>query len=297
LCEAFKELRKDASPGVDELAYRDYQKELGGNLHDLWERLKSGRYRAQPLRRVYIPKEDGKSQRAISIPALEDKIVQAATVKLLNAIYEVDFLNCSYGSRPGRSAHQALDELNRILFYEPITKVLELDIKTYFDSIVRKQLVELIERRVSDGSILRLIGKWINVGVIDGGRLLVTEHGVGQGQVVSPLLANIFLHYILDQWFEVEVKPRLQGRAYLVRYMDDAVICFENEEDAQKVLTVLDKRFSKYGLTLHPEKTRLIDFGRMACAKAQRTGVKLSTFEFLGFSVLQKHTDKEFIMN
>lgn len=290
LYEAFKELRRDASAGVDGITYRDYQKELGRNLPDLWERVKSGRYRALPLRRVYIPKEDGKSQRAISIPALEDKIVQAATVKLLNAIYEVDFLNCSYGSRPGRSAHQALDELNRILFHEPITKVLELDIKSYFDSIVRKLLMELVERRVSDGSILRLIGKWINVGVIDEGRLLVSERGVGQGQVVSPLLANIFLHHVLDQWFEDEVKPRLHGRAYLVRYVDDAVICFENEEDAGKVLQVLDKRFSKYGLTLHPEKTRLVDFGRAAFAKASRTGAKLGTFDFLGFSHVVERT-------
>jgi RNA-directed DNA polymerase len=289
LYEAFKELRKDASAGVDGTTYRDYQRELGENLQDLWKRMKSGRYQALPLRRIYIPKEDGK-QRAISIPALEDKIVQSATVKLLNAIYEVDFLNGSYGSRPGRSAHQALDELNRILFYQPITKVLELDIKSYFDSIVRKPLMEFIERRVSDGSILRLIGKWINVGVIDEGRLLVTEHGVGQGQVVSPLLANIFLHHVLDQWFEDEVKPRLQGRAYLVRYVDDAVICFEKEEDAQKVLEVLDKRFSKYGLTLHPDKTRLVDFGRAAFAKAKRTGVKLGTFEFLGFSHVVERT-------
>lgn len=289
LYEAFKGLRKDASAGVDATTYRDYQRELGGNLQNLQERLKSGRYRALPLRRVYIPKEDG-TQRAISIPALEDKIVQAAAVKLLNAIYEVDFLNCSYGSRPGRSAHQALDELNRILFREPITKVLELDIKSYFDSIVRRHLMEFIERRVSDGSILRLIGKWINVGVIDEGRLLKTEQGVGQGQVVSPLLANIFLHHILDQWFEEAVKPRLQGRAYLVRYVDDAVICFENEEDAQKVLQVLDKRFSKYGLTLHPDKTRLVDFGRAAYEKVKRTGTKLGTFDFLGFSHVNERT-------
>lgn len=221
LYEAFKGLRKDASAGVDDVTYRDYQKELGGNLQDLWERVKSGRYRVQPLRRVYIPKEDGKSERPISIPALEDKLVQAATVQLLTAIYEVDFLDCSYGSRPGRSAQQALDEIDRILFRESITHVLELDIKSYFDSIVRKLLVEMIERRVSDGSILRLIGKWVNVGVIDEGRLLETADGVGQGQVISPLLANVFLHHVLDKWFEDEVKPRLKGKAFLVRYVDD----------------------------------------------------------------------------
>lgn len=220
LYEAFKGLRKDASAGVDEVTFQDYQKELGRNLQDLWERVKRGQYRAQPLRRVYILKEDGKSQRPISIPSLEDKIVQAAAVQLLNAIYEVDFLNCSYGSRPGRDAHQALDEINRVLFRESIAYVLELDIKSYFDSIVRKHLVEMIERRVSDGSIIRLIRKWINVGVIDEGRLLETEDGVGQGQVISPFLANVYLHHVLDKWFEDEVKPRLRGKAFLVRYVD-----------------------------------------------------------------------------
>jgi group II intron reverse transcriptase/maturase len=284
LYEAFKGLRKDASAGVDGLTFQDYQKGLGRNLQDLCARLKSGKYRALPLRRVYIPKDDGKNERPISIPALEDKIVQAATVRLLNAIYEVDFLDCSYGSRSGRNAHQALDEIDRILFRESITHVLELDIKSYFDSIVRKQLVEMVERRVSDGSILRLIGKWINVGVIDEGRLLETEDGVGQGQVISPSLANVYLHHVLDKWFEDEVKPRLKGKAFLVRYVDDAVICFQNVEDAQKVLTVLDKRFSKYGLTLHPEKTRLVEVGRVALEKAERTGRAAATFDLLGFT-------------
>ena len=165
-----------------------------------------------------------KVQYETNVSALEDKILQAATVWLLNAIFEVDFLNCSYGSRPGRDAHQALDEIDRILFREPITYVLELDIKSYFDSIVRKHLVEIIGRRVSDGSILRLIGKWINVGVIEEGRLLETEDGVGQGQVVSPFLANVYLHHVLDKWFEDEVKPRLEGKAFLVRYVDDGVL-------------------------------------------------------------------------
>ena len=284
LYEALKELRRDASAGVDGITFREYQKELGKNLTNLWERVKSGEYRAQPLKRVYIPKEDGKSQRPISIPSLEDKIVQAATVRLLNAIYEVDFLDCSFGSRPGRNPHQALDEIDRVLFREPVGWVLELDIKSYFDSIVRRHLVELIERRVSDGSILRLIGKWINVGVIEEGRLLQTEEGVPQGQVVSPLLANVYLHHVLDKWFEGEVKPRLKGKAFLVRYVDDAVICFQYEGDARKVLEVLAKRFSNYGLTLHPEKTRLVEFGRAAFDKARRMGKAPDTFDFLGFT-------------
>ena len=294
LYEAFKELRRDASPGVDGVTFKEYQKELGRNLKGLWERVKSRKYRAQPLRRVYIPKDDGKSERPISIPTLEDKLVQGATVRLLNAIYEADFLDCSYGSRPGRNPHQALDEIDRVLFRESVTCVLELDIKSYFDSIVRKHLVEMIERRVSDGSILRLIGKWINVGVIEEGRLLETEDGVGQGQVISPLLANVYLHYVLDKWFEDDVKPRLKGKAFLVRYMDDAVICFQDADDAQKVLKVLDKRFSNYGLTLHPEKTRLVEFGRAALEKAERMGKAPDTFGFLGFTHIPERSRRGF---
>ena len=281
LQEAFCSLRKDASAGVDEVTYQDYARQVEGNIRELWERLKGKKYRAQPLRRIYIPKEDG-SKRAISIPALEDKIVQKATVRLLNAIFEPDFLPCSYGSRPGRSPHQALDELDRILFREPISCVLELDISSYFDAIVRKLLMEMIERRISDSSILRLIGKWIHVGVIDEGSLLSSETGIGQGQVISPFLANVYLHQVLDRWFEDEVKPRLKGKASVVRYVDDAVICFQNKEDAQRVLKVLDKRFSKYGLSLHPQKTRLVEFGRKALTQAEKRGTQSATFEFLG---------------
>jgi RNA-directed DNA polymerase len=281
LHEAFRGLRKRASAGVDEVTYQDYERQAEGNIQELWGRLKSKTYRAQPLRRIYIPKEDG-SQRAISIPALEDKIVQKATVQLLEAIFEPDFLPCSYGARPGRNPHQALDELDRVIFREPITQVLELDISSYFDAIVRKHLMEMIGWRISDQSILRLIGKWINAGVIDDGRLLLSETGIGQGQVISPFLANVYLHHVLDRWFEDEVKPRLKGKAFLVRYMDDAVIGFQNKEDAQRVLKVLAKRFSKYGLSLHPQKTRLIEFGRQALAKAERIGARLATFDFLG---------------
>jgi hypothetical protein len=194
LHEAFRSLRKDAGAGVDAVTYRDYEKQANGNIEVLWEKLKSKQYRAQPLRRIYIPKEDGKL-RAISIPSLEDKIVQKAMVRLLEAIWEVDFLACSYGSRPGRNPHQALDEIDRIIFRESISHVLELDITSYFDAIVRKHLMEKVERRISDSSILRLLGKWINVGVVDDGRLLISETGVGQGQVISPFLANIYLHH------------------------------------------------------------------------------------------------------
>jgi RNA-directed DNA polymerase len=260
LWEAFDSLRKDAAAGVDGVTYADYGEQLIENVCKLHEKLKSKTYRAQPLRRIYIDKEDGR-KRPISIPALEDKVVQRATVKLLNAIFEQDFLDCSYGFRPGRSAHDALDKVGRVICRGPTEYVLELDISSYFDSIVRKQLMEMVERRVSDASILGLIGKWINIGVVDDGRLLQSETGTGQGQIISPLLANIYLHHVLDVWFEEEVKPRLRGESFEIRYADDGLLCFQFKEDAERVLEVLPKRFAKYGLTLHPEKTRLVKFG------------------------------------
>lgn len=283
LWEAFDNLRKNAAAGVDGVTYADYEEHLVGNLFKLHEKLKSKTYRAQPLRRIYLDKEDGR-KRPISIPALEDKIVQRATLELLNAIFEQDFLDCCYGFRPGRSAHGALNEVGQVLCRRPTEFVLELDICSYFDSIVRKSLIEMVESRVSDGSILRLIGKWINVGVIEDGRLLVSKTGTGQGQIISPLLANIYLHHVLDVWFEEEVKPRLKGQASEIRYADDAILCFQYREDALKVLRVLPKRFAKFGLTLHPEKTRLVEFGRHALAQAERTGSKPATFDFLGFT-------------
>jgi group II intron reverse transcriptase/maturase len=283
LYAAFRGLRKKASAGVDGVTYEEYERDVAGNLQTLHERLKNGKYQAQPLRRVYIPKENGK-QRPISIPALEDKIVQKAMVEILNAIYEQDFLNCSYGFRPGRGQHQALDEVRRVICTRPTEWIVEIDITAYFDSIVRKELMELIEKRVRDRSVLRLIRKWIQVGVIEEGRLLVSETGTGQGQTISPLLANIYLHYVLDEWFENEVKPRIRGATHEIRFADDAVLCFQYKEDAEKVMEVLPKRFAKYGLTLHPEKTRLLEYGRSAEGKAKRSGKKPDTFDFLGFT-------------
>jgi group II intron reverse transcriptase/maturase len=294
LYEAFRSLRKDASAGIDGVTYEQYETNAEENIRQLHQRLKEGKYRAQPLRRVYIPKEDGK-KRPISIPALEDKIAQKAVVDLLNAIYEQDFLPCSYGFRPGRGPHHALAEVGRVICTRPTGWVLEIDIRSYFDSIVRSALVAMIEKRVNDGSVLRLIQKWIKVGAIDEGKLLVSETGTGQGQPISPLLANIYLHEILDQWFEKVVKPRLKGEAYEIRFADDAILCFQHKEDAEKVLSVLPKRFEKYGLTLHSEKTRLIEFGRYAARNARRQGTKPATFDFLGLSVLQKCTDMEVI--
>jgi RNA-directed DNA polymerase len=280
---AFLSLRKEAGAGVDGITYGEYARGVEERIRDLHDRLKGKRYRAQPLRRVYIPKEGGK-RRAIAVPALEDKIVQRATVELLNGIYEQDFLDCSFGGRPGRGAQDALDEIGRVICRKGTAYVLEADVTAYFDSMVRDQLMEMVEKRVRDGSILRLIRKWINAGIIEEGRLLTTETGTGQGQVISPLLANIYLHYVLDVWFEKEVRPRLRGRAYLIRYLDDFVIMFQYEADAQRVMEVLPKRFGKYGLELHPDKTRLVAFGRGALETAARGGKKPATFDFLGFT-------------
>ena len=289
---AFFSLKKEAGAGVDGITYTQYEADVRGNLNRLHERLKSGRYRAQPLRRSYIPKEDGRL-RPIAIPALEDKVVQKATGELLGAIYEQDFVKWSYGSRPGRSAHEALDEVGRVICRGPMGYVLEADICGYFDAIVRERLMEMIERRVGDRSILRLIGKWINVGVIEEGRLLVTKTGVGQGQVISPLLANIYLHYVLDEWLEAEVKPRLRGEVGEIRYVDDFILCFQYREDAERVLEALRQRFGKYGLRLHPEKTRLIEFGRGALAKSEEPGGKKpGTFDFLGFTHICRRSRK-----
>src|SRR5208283_2437882 len=282
LYEAFGSLRKNASAGIDGITYAEYEINAEENVRQLHRRLVTGKYQVQPLRRVYIPKENGK-QRPISIPSLEDKIVQKVVVDLMNAIYEQDFLDCSYGFRPGRSQHQALDEVRRVICTRPTGWILELDIQSYFDKIVRGTLIEMVERRVSDGSMLRLTQKWIKVGVIEDGKLLISETGTGQGQPISPLLANIYLHHVLDMWFEEVVKPRLKGEGYEIRFADDAILCFQHREDAEKVMRVLPKRFEKYGLTLHPEKTRLIEFGRHAAGNAKKQGKQPATFNFLGF--------------
>ena len=210
--------------------------------------------------------------------------MQKATVEIRNAIYEQDFLDCSYGFRPGRGQHQAPDEVRRVICTRPTGWVLEIDVTAYLDTIVRDQLMEMIEKRVCDGSMLRLIRKWIRVGVMEEGRLLVSETGTGQGQTISPLLANIYLHYVLDEWFENEGKPRMRGEAHEIRFADDAVLGFQYKEDAERVMEVLPKRFAKYGLTIHPEKTRLLEFGRYAEEKAKRQGEKPATFDFLGYT-------------
>ncbi|MGH7605074.1 MAG: group II intron reverse transcriptase/maturase [Gemmatimonadaceae bacterium] len=261
LYEAYRRTRKDGAAGVDGQTAAEYAADLEENLQTLLDRAKSGdRYRAPPVRRAYIPKGDGKKMRPIGIPAFEDKVLQRAVAMVLEAVYEQDFLDCSYGFRPRRSAHQALRAVWKQAMDLGSCWVLEADIEDFFGSVDLAQMREILHQRVQDGVLLRLIGKWLKAGVMEEGHVYRPESGVPQGGVISPILSNVYLHEVLDQWFTNEVKPRLRGRAYLTRFADDFVMVFESEEDARRVQEVLPKRFGKYGLRLHPDKTRLVRF-------------------------------------
>ncbi len=277
----YQRVRKDAAPGVDgvdKAAYGDY---LERNLADLHARLKTRRYRHQPIRRVHIPKGQGKT-RPIGISAFEDKLFQGALRDVLEAVYEQDFLDCSHGFRPGRSTHDAVRSLTRIVDQGEVKWILEADIMSFFDSMDRTMLKEMLQIRVADGSLLRLIGKCLHVGILDAEQMSTPELGAVQGSSLSPLLGNIYLHYALDLWFETAVKSHLRGKATLIRYCDDFVTGFEREDDARRVMEVLPKRLGKYGLTLHPDKTRLLPFGRPPLAQSRGKG--LASFDFLGFT-------------
>jgi group II intron reverse transcriptase/maturase len=284
---AYRRLRKDAAVGVDGVTKSDYGQELERNLHDLHERLKSKRWRHQPIRRVHIPKAQGKT-RPIGISTIEDKLVQDSIRELLEAIYEQDFVNCSYGFRPGRRAHDALRSLNRSVHQGEANWIIEADIVSFFDSLDRAKLMEMLRIRVGDRSLLRLIGKCLHVGVLDGEEYTEPDQGATQGSVLSPLLGNVYLHYVLDLWFERAIKPRLRGRACLVRYADDFVIGFERQDDAKRVMAVLPKRMERFGLTLHPDKTRLLPFAR----PFGRSGKGPATFDLLGFTHYWRRTRK-----
>ena len=285
LRRAYAATRKDGAVGVDGQTAEEYEKDLQSNLQSLLDRAKSGAYRAPPVRRVHIPKGQGEETRPVGIPTFEDKILQRAVVMVLQTIYEQDFLDCSYGFRPGRSAHQALHSLREQIMAGKGCGILEVDIRRCFDTLDHARLRELLQQRVRDGVLLRLIGKWLNAGVLEGGIMTFPEAGTPQGGVISPLLANIYLHYVLDVWFADTVKPRLQGHAFLIRYADDFVIGFALEADARRVLEVLPKRLGKYGLTLHPDKTRLVSFRRPGRDSGDDAAAKdkPGTFDLLGF--------------
>lgn len=278
--EAFRRTRKDGATGTDGVTASEYSAQLQTNLQQLLDRAKSGTYRAPAVRRVFIPKGDGQQVRPIGIPTFEDKVLQRAVHMVLEPVYEQEFHDCSYGFRPGRSAHQALASLREQMVKMRGGWLLEVDIKSFFDTLDHQHLQELLRRRVRDGVLLRLIGKWLNAGVQHEGVHSRPEAGTPQGGVISPLLANIYLHEVLDEWVEKEVKPRLGGDCFLIRYADDFVMGFSREEDARRVLDVLPKRFGKYGLTLHPEKTRLVRFERPDNNGTNET----ESFDFLGFT-------------
>jgi RNA-directed DNA polymerase len=286
LHEAYRRVRKDGAAGIDGQTAEEYANDLENNLQSLLDRAKSGeRYRAPPVRRVHIPKGSGSKTRPIGIPTFEDKVLQKAVAMVLEAVYEQDFLECSYGFRPGRGAHDALDALWKQTMAMGGGWVLEADIEQFFDSVDHAKLRDVLSQRVRDGVLTRLIGKWLKAGVMEEGAVRHPDVGTPQGGVVSPLLANIYLHEVLDTWWEREVRPRLRGRAALVRYADDFVLVFETEADARRVADVLPKRFEKYGLRLHPDKTRLVRFEPPnASLPSGGGGNGPTSFDLLGFT-------------
>lgn len=295
LKEAYRRTRKDGATGVDKQTAAEYAVNLEDNLQSLLSRFKTGAYKAPPVRRVLIPKGDGKKTRPIGVPTFEDKVLQRAISMVLEAVYEQDFLNCSYGFRPGRSPHQAVEALWKGLMDMKGGWVLEVDIKDFFGTLKFEDLRGFLDQRVRDGVIRRTINKWLKAGVLENGSIMHPEAGTPQGGVASPLLANIYLHEVMDKWFDTIVQPRLRGQAFMVRYADDIVCVFSNEEDARRVMEVLPKRFSKYGLTLHPEKTRLLQFRRpprKSGGKPDR-GDGPGTFDFLGFTFSGDSPGKE----
>jgi RNA-directed DNA polymerase len=284
---SFLALKRDAAPGVDGVTWQDYEADLERKLVDLHTRVHRGAYRAQPSRRRFIPKADGR-QRPLAVAALEDKIVQRATAAVLNQIYEEDFLGFSYGFRPGRSQHDALDALMvGIRETKGVSWIIDADIRSFFDTVSQEWLIRFLEHRIGDNRIIRLIRKWLKAGVLDDGTLTVSETGTGQGSVISPLLTNVYLHYVFDLWAERWRRREATGTMVMTRYADDMVIGFEHKADATRFLATMRERFEKFALSLHPEKTRLIEFGRYAVHNRQRRGLgKPETFDFLGFTLI-----------
>jgi RNA-directed DNA polymerase len=286
LATAFYEIEKNAAPGVDRVTWRTYAADLECNLEDLHARVHRGAYRPLPSRRVYIPKADGR-QRPLAVAALEDKIVQRATAAVLNAIYEEDFLGFSYGFRPGRGAHDAMDALVVAISSTNVNWILDADIRAFFDTVDQEWLIRFVEHRIGDRRVTRLIRKWLKAGVLEDGVVTRSEQGTGQGAVISPLLANIYLHYVLDLWAERWRRHEATGDMIIVRYADDFIVGFEHEDDAQRFLDAMRQRLGAFALALHPEKTRLIEFGRRAAENRKRRGLgKVETFNFLGFTFI-----------
>lgn len=283
LAQCFMELKRGKAPGIDGVRWEEYAEKLAENLRGLVERLKAKRYWPQPVKRVYIPK-DGKTLRPLGLPVIEDKVVQMGMTRILEAIFEVDFLEVSYGFRRNRSCHDALDRLDKAIMSKPVNYIVEADIKGFFDHVDHKWLMESLRQRISDPSFLRLVGKFLRAGIMEEGKYVETDEGTPQGGILSPVLSNIYLHYVLDLWFERRMKKELCGYAELNRYCDDFVICLQYQQDGQRVLRALGERLAQFGLSLSQDKTRLIEFGRYAGINAERRGGKPVTFDYLGFT-------------
>jgi group II intron reverse transcriptase/maturase len=293
LGECFRELKRNKASGVDGVTVEEYEVNLEENLKDLVGRLKRKRYRPQPVRRVYIPKPKG-GTRPLGVPAVEDKIVQMGLKKILEAIFEVDFLGVSYGFRPGRSSHQAIEVLDQAVMRRPVSWVVDMDIEKFFDTVDHKWMMKFLEVRIADPNILRMIGRFLRAGVMEDGKYYQVDRGTPQGGILSPLLANIYLHYCLDQWFEKRVKKQLRGYARFIRYADDFVVCFQKAEEAEEFGRVLRLRLGKFGLAVSEEKSRIISFGRYPYYTAREEGRRLETFDFLGFTHYCTQTRKRY---
>jgi RNA-directed DNA polymerase len=284
LKECFRELKRGKSPGIDGVTISEYEKQLDENIADLVARLKAKQYKPKPVLRVYIPKPNG-GKRPLGIPAVEDKIVQMALKKILEAIFEADFIDTSYGFRPNRNCHDALKKIDKIIMTGPVNFVVDMDISKFFDTVDHKRLMECLKERIVDSNLLQLISRFLKSGIMEEGVYCETDQGTPQGGVLSPVLANVYLHYVLDLWFETEVIPQLTGYAQLIRYADDFIVCFEKEEEEARAFGVaLRQRMDKFGLTISEEKSKVIEFGQCACQRARKYGMKCETFDFLGFT-------------
>jgi group II intron reverse transcriptase/maturase len=284
LRECFQRLRKDAAAGIDDLTKEEYAENLDANLSDLIGRLHRMAYRPQPVRRTYIPKPGSAKQRPLGIPCFEDKLVQAGLVRILEAVYEQDFIGDSYGFRPGRSCHTALRALSDSVEGNPVNHIVEADIKGFFDSVNQEWLLKFLEHRIGDQRLLRMVKRFLKAGVYEDGSITISDEGTPQGGVISPLLANIYLHYALDLWFEKVIRNHCTGYARLIRYADDFVVCLQYEQDAVKFRDDLGQRLGKFGLEVEPTKTRVVKFGRFAVQNAKAKGNRPETFDFLGFT-------------
>jgi len=283
LRECYRTIGKEKACGIDGVSWHEYGKHLDENLMRLVERLKAKTYKPLPARRVYIPKNE-KEMRPLGLPAVEDKVVQKGIARIMEAIYEVDFMDFSYGFRPKRSCHQALKAVNDTIMFRPVNYVIEADIKGFFDNVSHDWMLKFLQVRIKDRSLLLLIRRFLKAGYMESGKLMPTEQGTPQGGNLSPMLANIFLHYVLDLWFARRVKPQVRGECHLVRYADDFICMVQDGQAARSILAMLRERFTKFGLTLHPQKTRIITFGRNERDNARRQGRKTNTFDFLGFT-------------